>query len=83
MSDGPAGPGTGDILGGIVLIFFGLCILLVGGGCTIAWFMIMFTDRTGIGRTDGWGMLLISMVAAAAGLFAIVKGVQMFRGRSG
>lgn len=82
MNDGPTGPRAGDILGGVVLILFGLCILLVGGGCTILWLSVMFADR-GMRGSDGGFMLVISIVAAAAGLFAIVKGVQIFRGKYG
>jgi|GEM_PF-1852681 len=81
MNDRQTGPGSGDILGGVVLMFFGLCIFLVGGGCTFVWVMIMFTERTGLSGQDGWAMLLISIIAAAAGLFAFYKGLQLFRGR--
>ena len=80
MTNGTSG---GDKVGGVVLIFCGLCILLVGGGCTILWLSIMFSQSGLRGGGDGWGMLLISILAAAAGLFAIVKGVQMFRGKRG
>ena len=81
MNDRPRGPDAGDIIGGVILIFFGLCILLVGGGCTIMWLMILFSPGAGLRAADGWGVLLISMAAAGAGLFAIVKGVQLFRKR--
>ncbi len=79
MTNGPSG---GDIVAGVVLILFGLCILLVGGGCTIFWLMLML-DRSSWGGSDGPGLLLVSLVAAAAGLFAIVKGVQMLRRKGG
>jgi hypothetical protein len=80
MSGDGQGPGAGNIIAGVVLILFGLCILLVGGGCTIFW-LVLLSDQSswGSGMGGGVGMLAISVVAAAVGLFAIVKGVQQFR----
>jgi len=80
MTEGRNGPGAGTIIAGVALILFGLCILLVGGGCTI-FLIVMMTEGSSGDVGDGGMMLLTSIVAAAAGLFAIVKGVQMFRRR--
>ena len=83
MNDQPGGPSGGDIIGGLVLILFGLCILLVGGGCTILWIVVMVNQSSWGSGSDEIGMLFISLLAAAAGLFSLVKGVQLFRGKRG
>jgi hypothetical protein len=82
MDERGSGPRTGDIIGGVVLIFFGLCILLVGGGCAIFWIALMF-NQSSYGASDGAGLLVLSLAAAAAGLFAIVMGVRMFMKKRG
>lgn len=74
MSEGE-GPSAGAILIGIFLILFGLCLVLVGGGCTIGWTMYIFTQ----GDFGGAGLLLISLAALAAGVVVLWAGVKMFR----
>jgi hypothetical protein len=68
------GPGAGQVLIGIFLILFGLCITLVGGGCTIMW--IMFIAN---GDTSGAFLFLISLVVLAGGLVTVWAGVKMLR----
>ena len=43
----PAGtaPSGGQVLAGFLLILFGLCLFLVGGGCTILWVTILPAGR--------------------------------------
>ncbi|HEX5183135.1 MAG TPA: hypothetical protein VFW19_08285 [Allosphingosinicella sp.] len=68
-----------NIIGGIFLIGCGLCLLLVGGGCTgLLLFMLI-----GSHSAEGGSMLVVSLAILAAGIFAIVQGVRMARGRAG
>lgn len=71
MSDGPSG---GQILVGIFLILFGLCITLVGGGCTILWLGMAVQDPGSAGL-----LLLVSLAVLAGGLVTIWAGVKMLR----
>lgn len=79
MSEGPS---TGDIIIGLFIILFGLCIGLVGGGCTV----LLITSVGG----GGWGMgagssgvllLLVSLATLALGLFLVWIGFKMMSGR--
>ncbi|MDB5693639.1 MAG: hypothetical protein JWO81_2702 [Alphaproteobacteria bacterium] len=68
-----------NVLGGIFLIGCGLCLLLVGGGCTgLLIFMLMDTHGSG-----DLSMLVVSIAIAAGGIFAVVQGIRMARGRRG
>ena len=73
MSDGP---NVGEILIGIFVILFGLCIALVGGGCTI--FIL-----GSLNASDFAGMsvfLLISLAVLALGLLLLWVGFKLARG---
>ena len=72
------GPGAGQILVGIFLILFGLCVTLLGGGCTIMWVYVLFSE----GGAFGGGILLflVSLAVLAGGLVTIWAGTKMFRG---
>ena len=73
-SDGDRHP---NVLGGVFLIGCGLCLLLVGGGCTgLLLFMIV-----GSHGGDGLPMLVLAMAMAAGGIVAIVQGFRLARGR--
>jgi len=72
MSEGPS---AGQILIGIFLVLFGLCVTLLGGGCTIMW--VYFIAH---GETGGGFLLLVSLAVLAAGLVTIWAGVKIFRG---
>lgn len=78
MSEGPS---AGAVIAGIFLILFGLCITLLGGGCTI----LMLTMASGARFLDALPMLLISLVTLGGGLTVIWAGIRlMSRGsRSG
>jgi hypothetical protein len=68
-----------NVLGGVFLIGCGLCLLLVGGGCTILLVLTLIEGR-GSGEASG---LLVWLAVAGGGIFAIGLGSRMARGRSG
>jgi hypothetical protein len=68
-----------NVLGGIFLILFGLCMLLVGGGCTVVLVLVM-TESHSAGEGS---LLVVSLAIAGAGIFAIVYGFRMASGRTG
>jgi hypothetical protein len=72
------GPNPGSILIGIFLIMCGLCLTLLGGGCTLLWLGqigYMFGD-------GGLGLLLfaVSVATLAGGVALIWLGIKMFAG---
>ncbi|HEY1607416.1 MAG TPA: hypothetical protein VGF77_17655 [Allosphingosinicella sp.] len=68
-----------NVIGGVFLIGCGLCLLLVGGGCTgLLLFMLI-----GSHSSEGGSMLVVSLAILAAGIFAIVQGIRMASGRRG
>lgn len=74
MSEGPS---AGEILIGIFVILFGLCITLAGGGCTV---LILGT----LNGTDWQEMsffLLLSLAILALGLFLSWIGFKLLTGR--
>jgi hypothetical protein len=75
MSEGPS---VGDILIGLFIILFGLCITLLGGGCTI-----LLAGYLGQGSTDSSlaALLLVSLAVLALGLFLTWVGFKMMTGR--
>lgn len=76
MPDGSKGPEGPDMVAGIALLLCGLCLLLVGGGCTTLWLGEL------VGGRYSWDsfsvtMFAMSVAAAALGLAACVKGVRL------
>jgi hypothetical protein len=71
-----------NVLGGIVLIVGGLCMLFLGGGCTVLMIYVVLQSH-GSGLGGVLPMLLVSLALAAAGLFAIVFGIRVAGGRTG
>lgn len=71
-------PNVGEILIGIFIILFGLCIALVGGGCTI-----LLVATLGEGSGDGGlaALLLVSLAVLAFGLFLAWVGIKLMIGR--
>ena len=55
-------PSGGQVLAGFLLILFGLCLFLVGGGCTSLWVTILLSS-SGLNGSESPGLLLISLVA--------------------
>ena len=74
MSEGPT---AGQILIGIFLILFGLCITLVGGGCTVMWIMFIGSDHS----AEGALLFLVSLATLAVGLVTLWAGVKLLRSR--
>jgi cation transporter-like permease len=77
------GPSVGDILIGIFVILFGLCIAFAGGGCTV----MLVGGIAGPG--GGWGpdygiaalLLVVSLAILALGAFLIWVGFKLMTGR--
>jgi hypothetical protein len=70
-------PNVGEILIGIFVILFGLCIAFAGGGCTV----LLLGSLNG---TDFAGMslfLLLSVGILALGLFLAWVGFKVMTGR--
>lgn len=70
------GPGTGGILFGSFIVLFGLCLALLGGGCTI----MLLADMHDLAAYGGWFFLLVALALLAAGLALIRLGVKLARG---
>jgi hypothetical protein len=71
------GPDTGGVIVGIFFLLFGICILLVGGGCTIFWIAMVGSESANYGDL---GLLLVSILVAAGGLWSIIFAIRIFRG---
>ena len=84
MSD-DRGPGAGNIIAGIFLILFGLCLTLLGGGCTVLWIGALASA----GGTSGGELysaaplVLVSIVTLGAGIALIWLGAKLMSGRLG
>ena len=70
------GPGAGNVIAGIFLILFGLCISLVGGGCTL----LMLSYSTSMYQDGSWMLLLVSLVIFGGGLTIIWVGFKLTTG---
>ena len=70
------GPNTGNVIAGIFLILFGLCITLVGGGCTL----MILSLSTSMYQDGSWMLLLVSLVILAGGLTIIWVGFKLTTG---
>jgi hypothetical protein len=68
---------VGAVVLGIFFLLFGICILLIGGGCTILWISLMDNASPGLAE---FGLLLLSLVTAAGGIFSILFAIRLFRG---
>jgi hypothetical protein len=73
-----SGVGPGEIIVGTFLFLFGLCMLLVGGGCTLMW-LYALAQAPGMGLLS-LAMLLVSGGTAWAGFATIRAAGRMFRG---
>jgi hypothetical protein len=71
------GPDAGAVILGIFFLLFGTCLLLVGGGCTILWIMMLAGASNGL---EEIGLLLLSIGVAVAGIFSILFAIRLFRG---
>jgi hypothetical protein len=80
MSEGE-GPSAGGILLGIFMLLCGLCITVLGGGCTILWMSELGSPYSG-----GMGGLLnplfiLSLVTLAGGLGMLWIGFKLLTGK--
>jgi hypothetical protein len=69
---------SANVIGGIFLMLFGLALLLTGGGCAALWVVVFLQ---GPPNASNLGLVLISLLVAALGVFAIVQAVKMLRRR--
>ena len=70
---------VGAIIAGMFLILFGLCLLLLGGGCTIL--LLMDFASPHLFTADGLAWILIALAVAGVGLLAIVGGIRLCGGK--
>jgi hypothetical protein len=79
------GPSSGAVIAGVLLILAGACLLLVGGSCTVIWgsFLVDGASSAYGGGPMGAIMALVSLAFAGLGVFAIVKGIGLFRRHDG
>lgn len=70
------GPDAGNMIAGIFLILFGLCITLVGGGCTL----LLLSMSADLYRDGSWMLLLVSLVILGGGLTIIWVGYKLTTG---
>ena len=78
MNDQP-GPGAGGIIAGIFVCLFGVCLLLLGGGCTI----LFLSESSGLGAggaVQAMPLFLISLAVLAAGVGLIWLGIKLMTG---
>jgi len=83
MSEGPT---TGQRLLGIFMILFGLCVLLVGGGCTILWLSEIGSPSYYGGGMGGMGglanpLLWVSIITFAGGVVCLWVGGKLAAGK--
>jgi hypothetical protein len=75
------GVDTGNSCAGIFLIVLALCLLLVGGGCTVVMVGLFMSEPS----SGGWGevlpLFLLSLAVFAGGCVAMYFGVRLVRGK--
>ena len=76
------GPSAGQVLAGIFLILFGVCITLAGGSCTLLWIVFVFGESgSGTNFSDGGFLFLLSLATLVAGLVTVWAGFKLVRGK--
>ena len=76
----PKGPGPGGFVAGIFLILFGLCLTLLGGGCTTSILLSLPMISGGVGGYDWIPYFLMSLVTLGAGVSLIWLAVKLMSG---
>ena len=76
MSDGE-GPSAGSILVGLFMLVAGLCITLLGGGCTL----LMLSELNSPYGGGMGGLILLSLVIFAGGLGMLWVGFKLLTGK--
>ena len=80
MSEGPT---AGQMLLGIFMVLFGLCVVLVGGGCTVLWLSEIGSRSHyggGMGGLDN-PLLWVSIVTFAGGIICLWVGGKLVTGK--
>ncbi|HEV2865031.1 MAG TPA: hypothetical protein VGX37_00810 [Allosphingosinicella sp.] len=70
------GNNAGNIIAGVFLILFGLCITLLGGGCTI----LMMSEMGTVMTSSELPFLLVSLVILGGGLALLWVGFKLVTG---
>jgi hypothetical protein len=80
MGDNRDSPDAAGIIAGIFLILFGLCLTLLGGGCSA----MFFFSAGGVGSpSEMWTMMplvLIALITLGTGIALIWLGVKLMSG---
>jgi hypothetical protein len=82
MSNGN-GPGAGGIVAGIFLILFGLCLTVLGGGCTLLWISMLSSmggGGSGSGIYEAMPLIALALVTLGAGIALVWLGVKLMTG---
>lgn len=64
------------VIGGMLLMLFGLCVLALGGLCS---YLLLLDLRSAL--TGGGVFVIITLGTLALGIFAVVKGARIIGGR--
>lgn len=70
------GPGAGNIIAGIFLVLFGLCVTLLGGGCTV----LMLSELESMVSGGAWPLMFLSLITLGGGIALIWLGVKLMTG---
>ena len=75
------GPTTGQKLLGVFMILFGLCITLLGGGCTVMWLSELSSPYGGGMGGLANPFLWISLITLGGGIVCIWVGSKLASGK--
>ena len=81
MNDRPPGANTAGIVAGIFLIIAGLCLVLLGGGCSVVLVMLIGESSSG-GDSSVIPLLLLSVLVLGGGIALIWLGARLMSGRA-
>ena len=70
------GPGAGNIIAGIFLVLFGLCVTLLGGGCTV----MMVWELESVVSGGAWPLMFLALITLGGGIALIWLGVKLMTG---
>ena len=73
------GPGAGGVIAGIFIVLFGLCLLLVGGSCTVM-FVWAMGSTYGVAPYEAMPLFLLSVIVLGAGIALIWLGIKLMTG---